>query len=310
MAKRRKKLKQKILTYSDIERRLLRHQKKHRNAPRRPPCTLYGGVTVSSAGTLVNGYEIRWFGNLRRAGGPDEVRFVTLATVYSMSDGDTGYVVHGVGKPRNNSRLERACIKVWRRYVGVFTPHDPKHRLTGSDHVGYRVTSTGVLGQQPVVFSNKEHRIPGSWATLPAVTRPDTKHWRGGHNNWTKLYPKFQARSVRFAADLRKRLADGPMAVVQLLHGGEGLYAARLSLQVCLPPTRTKDGRRLVVSAAMHSDESRAFHHVDGDYSPRHSQYFAYENGRTVARWKCGKDALNGVVEWVLGSIHIPGPEA
>jgi len=150
---------------------------------------------------------------------------------------------------------------------------------------------------------------------MPTANRPDWKRWQYGYEDEFKGFPKFLARSKRFANDLQKRLADGPTAVVQLLHRNEGTRFSNqkgLQLHVCLPPTRTREGKRLVIQGSMYDKESRQFHHADGDYAPRHSQYFAWQQGdpkSQVMRWKCGKDALNGIVEWVLSSIHIPGPE-
>lgn len=312
MAKRRKKLKQRILTYGEIDGRITRHYKKHKN----PMCSvpLYGSVEAGIPAINCNHFEIYWMGNLRRAGGPSVNRKVVLARVFAMSDGDTGYVVSGVGKSRNNTEEDAATIKVWKRYVGVFTPHDPKERLIEKHAVGYRIHDGQVIRGQTVWGGPAHPMLRGAWWTLPTANRPDRKRWLSGWKEEFANYPKFRARSIRFANDLRKRLADGPTAVVQLLHRneGRGWVEPGLQLHVCLPPSRTDDGRRLVVQAAMHTRESRAYHKVSGDYGPRHSQYIAWQQGddrSRVMRWKCGADALNGIVEWVLGSIHIPGPE-
>ena len=311
MAKRRKKLKQKILTYGEIDARIARYYKKHKN----PDCsvTLYGGVSVRIPAINSNHFQIVWEGKLHRAG--DTVGLV-LARVFALSDGDTGYVVSGVGKARHNTDEEAAEIKVWRRYVAAFTPHDPKERILFKRSVAYRIRDGKAVRLTDFPMAYLAHPVmPGCWWSMPTANRPDWKRWQYAYEDEFKTFPKFLARSKRFANDLRKRLADGPTAVVQLLHRNEGArFDGRggLQLHVCLPPTRTKEGQRLVIQGSMHDKESRAFHLVDSDYAPRHSQYFAWQQGSPksqVMRWKCGKDALNGIVEWVLSSIHIPGPE-
>ena len=313
MAKRRKKLKQKILTYGEIDRRIARYYKKHKN----PDCsvTLYGGVSAKIPAINSNHFEIVWYGNLRRAGGPSVNRAITLASVFALSDGDTGHLVSWVVKNRDNKDEYPAALKVWRRYVGVFTPHDPKEQLEKKDAPCYRVHNGKAVRDQSLFSFAGGRMMAATWWSMPTANRPDWKRWQYAYEDEFKTFPKFLARSKRFANDLRKRLADGPTAVVQLLHRNEGnRFDGRggLQLHVCLPPTRTKEGQRLVIQGSMHDKESRQAHHVDGDYAPRHSQYFAWRQGdpkSQVMRWKCGKDALNGIVEWVLGSIHIPGPE-
>ena len=314
MAKRRKKLTPKILTYGEIDARITRHYKKHKNANCTVP--LYGSVVVRIPATNCNHFEIRWYGNLRPAGGPDIEASIPLASVFALSDGDTGYIVRGCGKPRAHTTANDASIKIWKRYVGVFTPHDiTTGSLREGDARQYRVSKGGICTAGTLTSKTVAHPIfPGCWWSMPTANRPDWKRWLHGWDDQYKGFPKFLARSKRFATDLRKRLAGGPTAVVQLLHRNEGAsFQGREGLQllVCLPPTRTTDGRRLVIQGSMHDKESRQFHHVDEDYGPRHSQYFAWVHGESagVMRWKCGKDALNGIVEWVLGSIYIPGPE-
>lgn len=318
MAKRRKKLKQRVLTYDEITSRISRAKKKDSKS-RMCGAVLYGSVTAQVTALNANFYEIGWWGNLRRAGGPDKSERVAFARVFRLSDGDTGYVVMPISRARKNNKRDAARLKVWKRYVGVFTPHDPSHRLFNLA-VGYRIRN-GVATRCEVENDTMAHPFPaGCWQSLTPVNRPAVSYWAGGGFTPGQpdkvpygLYPKFIARCRRFHSDLKKQLADGPQAVVQLLHKSEvtGRIAMGNSLHVCLPPTRTKHGRRLIVSALMHNDESRRFFHIDGDYSPRHSQYFALDVMRPgeLMRWKCGKEALVGIKEWVLGSIYIPGPE-
>lgn len=313
MAKRRKKLTPKILTYGEIDARIARYYKKHKN----PDCTapLYGSVMARIPALNSNHFHVVWSGNLRRAGGPSVNRVIRLASVFALSDGDTGYIVRGIGKIRNNTEEDHATIKIWQRYVGIFTPHSPPIRMAEGWSMSYRVGREGTSTDGTAVKSMAHPIMAGCWWSLPAANRPDWQRWKYAYEDEFKTFPKFLARSTRFASDLRKRLADGPTSVVQLLHRNEGARFPNqkgLQLHVCLPPTRTKEGKRLVIQASMHDKESRQFHHVDGDYAPRHSQYIAWEQGNPksqVLRWKCGKDALNGIVEWTLGSIHIPGPE-
>jgi len=318
MAKRRKKLTPKILTYGEIDRRITRHYKKLKNANCTVP--LYGSVVVRIPATNCNHFEIRWYGNLRPAGGPDIEASIPLASVFDLSGGDTGYIVRGCGKgmPIDNTKANAASRKIWKRYVGVFTPYNI---TTGSLREGhsqhYRVSQGGISSDAiHHAETTVAHPIfPGCWWSMPTANRPDWKRWQYGYEDEFKGFPKFWSRSKRFATDLRKRLADGPTAVVQLLHRNEGhrfITTKGLQLHACLPPTRTRQGKRLVIQGSMHDLESRQFHHVDGDYGPRHSQYFAWLQGdpkSQVMRWKCSKDALNGIIEWVLGSIYIPGPE-
>lgn len=320
MAKRRKRLKQRLLTYGELDARTLRATKKSRKEVKagraqRVSCavTLYGSVQAKPAGIEKCWFEIQWYGNLRRAGGPDRMATVTLARVYAMSDGDTGYLVTGVGAARKRSKAGEAEVKVWKRYASVFTPFPKGRLLTEGQSAGYRLHDGTVT---------EWNDTTAHWQTMPTCNRPEPSYWAGGGFTPGQpdkvpygLYPKFIARCRRFHSDLRKQLADGPQAVVQLLHKDEvrsvfsGLGNA---LQVCLPPTRTATGRRLIVAAAMHSAESRKHFRIDGDYSPRHSQYYAWDDSQprsSIMRWKCGKDALVGIKEWVLGSIYIPGPE-
>lgn len=317
MAKRRKRLKQRLLTYGELDARTVRAIKKSRKEVkagriRAVSCaaTLYGSVRATPAGIGKECFEIQWYGNLRRAGGPDAMATVTLARVYALSDGDTGYLVTGVGAARKRSKAGDSEVKVWKRYASVFTPFPKGRLLTVGQSAAYRVHDGTVT----------EWDGAGCWATMPTCNRPEPAFWAGGGFVPGKpdkvpygLYPNFMSRCRRFHSDLRKQLADLPHAVVQLLHKSEvaGRIAMGNSLHVCLPPTRTKHGRRLIVSAVMHNDESRRFFHIDGDYSPRHSQYYALDAMRPgeLMRWKCGKEALVGIKEWVLGSIYIPGPE-
>jgi hypothetical protein len=84
------------------------------------------------------------------------------------------------------------------------------------------------------------------------------------------------------------------------------------SLHVCTAPTPRKDGKRLLIKVGPYTDEGRTHHHVDRDYARKHSQFFAVEEGESWRnggmRWKCRKDAIIGIKEWVLGDIYIPGP--
>ena len=321
MAKRRKRLKQRLLTYGELDARTLRATKKSRKDKAAGRCkavscdaVLYGSVRAAPVKIGDFGFEIFWHGSLRRAGGPDESARVPLARVYALSDGDTGYCVVGVGSSRNRSRADEAKVKVWKRYVNAFTPFPKNRLLSGGETAAYRVRDGKVTDWED---GRAGH---GKWLLMPHCNRPSASYWAGGGFTPGQpdkvpygLYPKFIARCRRFQSDLRKQLADLPHAVVQLLHKNEatGRIAMGNSLHVCLPPTRTKNGGRLIVSALMHNDESRRFFHIDGDYSPRHSQYFALDVMRPseLMRWKCGKDALVGIKEWVLGSIYIPGPE-
>ena len=314
MAKRRKKPVSKILTYGELDARTTRAPSGERFHDFE--AALYRNVRVEPYAIGAHWFVIHWRGNLRAAGGPDKEVSVVLAQVYALHGGATGYVVPGVGKVSNKTPIDKAMARIWRKYVGVFTPHDPKHRLPDRQHAVYRLLN-GVV--TPWRWSSTGRSPEGCWLTLPTCNRPKPSLWAKGvtHRKDFTNFPKFRARSTRFARDLKKSLADGPTAVMQYLLQSECTVTAQfladgVDLQVCLPPTRTTQGKRLVVRAAMHTQESRQYFHVDGDYTPRHSQYMCWEHGTPrmqLMRWKCGKEALIGIKEWVLSSIHIPGPE-
>lgn len=280
MAKRRKRLKQKVLSFADLDGRVRRAWKKHKEP------VLYGSVKIMQR-TQEQCYQIVWCGTGVR---------IALACVYAAANGDTAYVVPGVGKSRNNSRSELAQLKVWRRYVGVFTPHDPKHRLTAKTALAYRVRDGSVVYESPQLQDPAALPIGiGVWRIMPPATRPKPAKWieRGDYAR----YPHSAPRGKRFAARLKRELAEGTDCVMQLLCTADFPRTthihAGMRLHVCLPPTETQHGRRLVVTH-------------------QHYDCWGWEDGKhwnDKMKWKSGKEAIVGIKEWVLGSIYIPGPE-
>jgi hypothetical protein len=313
---KRRELQPRILSFTQIERRMIKRVAKHHRLPVPLNSTVFFGQSMIGS---VH-FELSWYGDLKSFGGPDARMRRTLALVFNLSDGDTGWLVYGPGVEWATSNKEKALVRMWQRYIGAFTPHDPKHRLMEDERFFYRVRRNGsVEPPNPIQETpNMLTRLPhGIWLTKYRASRPELKSWASGRDErFQRLFPKFMSRTVCFIRELKKTLKGGPPHVIQLLHPEEGRtfgIAAGLQFHICLPPTRTQNGRRLVVQASMHDNESR--NHFDIDYftSARHSQYFAWEEVKNqpmpILRWKRGKDAMASVVEWVLSSIQIPGPE-
>ena len=274
MAKRRKKLAPRLYTYEKLESLMrLFHAGKRSTV-------LYGGVVVGA----------------RPSGDPPclEITYSTskwwiaLARAYRGADGATVYAV--TGPPRSVDRdMRRQQVAAWKRYVPVFTPHQEK-RLLPSNVWSWYLVRDGVA--TPCVSR------PGVWL------HPPRRHERYDHN-WGTLHPHLSRRAKLFAGRLAKATADLPGCMVR----GEG---DDVDIVVYTPPTQRSDGRKLTIVPRQHGDESRCFHHIDGDYAFKHLEFLGLEKNctewRPKYRWKCSKDAINGIVEWVLGDIYIPGP--
>lgn len=285
MARRRKKLPPRLYTYEQLESLLRLCRKGTRSH------VLYGCVAVNRKDPFI---QICYSSKKAR---------VVLATVGRGSDGDTVYTVHGVGL-RAKTPEEAMAIRKWKQYVTVFTPSDGT-RVAKNACQHWRVRD-GVA--TPCVLK------PGTWKHSPRGIDVPTEKWAA---TYAASFPNFTRRCRVFATRLRKALEGGPPSVVSLLQPPwseqSPLFMSRKGafLHVCTPPTATQDGRRLLVCVDMHDGESRRHHHVDGDYAVKHSQFLALEDGKRWAdlmRWKCSKDAIVGIQEWVLGCIHIPGP--
>lgn len=293
---RRKVLTRRLYTYEQLDARLLKWSRaKEKKNP-----SLYGNVQVEyMAGRMETGFRIRYVGKSTA---------FTIASIYRTVDG-TLYEVHGIGKYRNTPSKKRD-IELWKRYTPVFTPHEPPERLYDGDRARY-------LLRDGVVTPVEDRDTPGIWLTMPRAMVPAKgKDWaNGGSWNNFRSFQNFPRRCRLFATRLRKALDEDGIARVQLRHGTAwsqhwGIVRGN-ALHVCTPPHGTHNGRRLVVQVSMHDADSRRHHHVDGDYAIKHCQFFALEDGkgtRDMLRWKCSRDAINGIKEWIIGDIYIPGP--
>jgi len=296
MTHHRKALKQRLYTYEQLNAKFFR---KMRSGVRGThEVFLYGrvGPEYRSGGRMQNGIDIVYRG---RHG------TIRLATVFRLLDG-TMYTVHGIGKQRNKSKLLRHQIELWKRYAPAFTPQTT--RLYGQEEKHYLLRDSQVtpLGE-PL----------GAWLTMPSTMVPKPREWSwGGANNRFKFrsLQNFPRRCKLFATRLRKSLAEDGQGEVQLRHWhdwGNHWRPEGNTLHVCTPPSTRRDGRQLVVHIAMHDAESRHYHHIDGDWGLKHCQFFALERGKdrsNMLRWKCARDAINGIKEWIIGDIYIPGP--
>jgi hypothetical protein len=312
MARRRKTLRKRVYTYVQLDAKMLRWAKKKVRYKDTP---LYGNVRLSlgawprwrlpvTPGTLAPpGISLTY--DSSRLEAP-----LVIARAYRAADGATLYVVPGLGKRRNKSVAVRRRISAWKRLVPAFTPHDGS-RLVDGEYGVY------LLKDGQVTRTDKPVPI---WLSDPKSWCWDARAWKEGEahgHNWSRAYPLFPRRCLLFATRLRKALKHGPYCEVQLSNSnGWGHYwggPKGNALTVCTPPSGDRDGRSLTVHIAMHNHESLAFHHVDGDYGRKHCQFFAGEERMTMVnkklmRWKCSKDAIVGIQEWVLSCIHIPGP--
>jgi hypothetical protein len=293
MAKPRKKLAPRLYTYEKLESLLRLHgagKRSHR---------LYNCIAVNRHDPYI---QIVYCAKSLR---------VVLATVGRGSNGDTVYTVPGMGS-RGKTPESAAAIRKWRQYVPVFTPCDGKPFAAGTFR-HWRVRD-GV--------ATWCERKPGTWMHVPRSVDVTPDKWADVN---AKMYPNFPRRCKFFATRLRKALAAGPPAVMSLL----SLRSSRDTnplwnivcahgdgprLSVCTPPTATQDGRRLLVTVLLHDKDSRQHHHIDGDYGIKHNQFIALEDGKALRgnclRWKCSKDAIAGIAEWIIGDNYIPGPDS
>jgi hypothetical protein len=296
MTHHRKPLKQRIYTYERLNSRLFKHVRSGKDAYQ---LYLYGrvGVGYAAGGRMLHGIDIVYrgkHGNIR------------LATVYRLLDGDTMYTVYGIGKQRNKSKVLRHQIELWKRYAPAFTPQTTRLYAGAAQHYLVRDGTVTPLAS-PL----------GTWLTVPSTMVPKPREWSwGGANNRFKFrsLQNFPRRCLLFATRLRKSLAEDGQGEVQLRHWhdwGNHWRPEGNTLHVCTPPSTRRDGRQLVVHIAMHDSESRHYHHIDGDWGLKHCQFFALERGKDkshMLRWKCARDAINGIKEWIIGDIYIPGP--
>jgi hypothetical protein len=309
MAKRRKKLRRRIYTYQQLESRLVRVARRQ-NAD-----------TMASAAWAP---EIRLYGNVWARGGSNTIRIyyknrdklpVNIASVYLLPGGVTGYAVHGFGTAKHeDKKLVARYYPMWKRYVTVFTPWDLRYRLRTDHAVLYRVQDGSVVERGTVTTAPDS---PSSACVGAAITQgrwnaPPPKAWLA--NPRLATFPKFRARALAFYRSLKRRLASGLPAIVQLTGGaptrllptGDGLV-----LIVMVPGTETQRCKTLYVMIRMHDNWSRGRLKISHDYGYAHSHVMALEDGKAKSEtleWKSTRTALVGIHEWVNGTLYIPGP--
>jgi hypothetical protein len=231
--------------------------------------------------------------------------YFEVARVWPVAGGDTVYRVAGC---RKEIRNEAAGRKRYRNYIQRLTPRVITGRTPREhDYEWFRIHD----GVATRIEAPPKGR-PFHCLTLPQCIVPTMKEWLRPAE--AKGLSKFVARSRAFAVNLRRELGDSLPCRVQFLthRQANNPNAGMLHLHVCTPPTSSSLGRRLSVSTGPHSDESRGYFHVDGDYAMRHSQFTGYEwvgKGMIESqRWPSAKAAIAGIKEWVLSTIYIPGP--
>jgi hypothetical protein len=296
MAKRAKRLGRRVHTYEQLEAILVAWKK-----GRRKNTYLYGGVMVRGTYPDRNAIEIAY---------ATDRTSVPLARVYRAADGDSVYWVlppPDLHRKRKDPLIYTKTTDIWKRYVRVFTPYD-EPRVFSDSTLRYLVSG----GTATHVYD-----MPGYWKSFPRGTVAlEPNQWASEFLKSARKYHTVPRRARAFATRLRKALEDGPPAVTQVfdpLHGDRAhIPFVGATLHVCTAPTKTQRGKRLLVKVGPYNDEGRLHHHVDGDYALKHCQFFAVEEGKSWReggmRWKCSKDAISGIKEWVLGDIYIPGP--
>lgn len=126
-------------------------------------------------------------------------------------------------------------------------------------------------------------------------------------------YPLFSKRARRFAIRLHRELAESrPDVEVGLPGMGSD---STLTLSVC---KEGPAGRRptLGVWVGMHHSHSRRRFGIDYDYGLRHCHYYAgvlsheynWGNPRWIGEWTRARDAIDGIKEWLIPELYIPGP--
>jgi hypothetical protein len=308
MAKRKKPLKQRLYTYEQLNKKL-------RNLPPKVHYVrLYGAVLAevtarraadlepSSMGIIYRGKDIVYTDGVVRQG-----EGFPIAAVYRAADNASVYMLYGIGRKRNKSAMRRKIAR-WMRYAPAFTPMPAGERLYEGERRFYLVKD-GAVTQAP--------DLPGVWLDPPPTHR-NLRDWADGEHREFRSYENYPRRCRLFARRLQRELAEAFPVELNLIHHPEiiwrrfGYYGKGVGLSVKTPPTATQNGRCLDVQIRMYDDaEARRFHHVDGDYGIKNCHFYALERGKKwsdVMRWKCARDAINGIKEWIIGDIYIPGP--
>jgi hypothetical protein len=291
-----KDMKKRIYTYGQLDTIL--HKRGEPGKLHTLGATLYGAVRVEYSPGMSSLFIV-----CRGA-----AAVYRIAEVHSIAGGDTLYRVLGAtDEIRKSTPAARAK---WRKYVTMFTPRTVEGRVLRSDPARWYRIRNGTATEIAEVPRDAVSWLPRNRSLLlPKSSRPTPQQWVQG----LEQYPKFVRRSLRFARDLRKALADGIKADMQLIEKHEMqinrlFHANGLFLHVCLPATEQARSKRLVVGIGMHDKESRAHFQVDGDYGIKHCQLEAYDaDTKNEYRWPCRRDAIVGIKEWVMSSIYIPG---
>lgn len=317
---RKKTMRSRVYTFGQCD--TLMHRYVSAPTKGQPFKRLRGNVFLSGQWNH-NYFAIRYLGERLR---------VTLARVYRASDGDTLYEVYGVGHPAaadralskdRDKRTKELALwrKVWRQYAPMFTPIPPTARL-GAIIACYRVHGeVAVPCGPPAVPGRPAPGTQGVWLARPQCYQQKRDVWSAEFARrliGTMEKGGFARLGWRFFNRLKKEIGSENMGVVQLVwdHECDSLGSRwkqpGLCVSVCTPPSRTRNGRRLVVKMAAYDTQSdRQFHRADGDFALKNAQFFALEDGAKrseMLRWRCVKDAIVGIKEWIIGDIYIPGP--
>jgi hypothetical protein len=295
MTQRQKKLRKKVYTYEQLEAILHAHSTGARRSS-----SLYGSVVAAPSRAWPCAIAIAY---------ETDRLVVPLAYVYRAANGGTAYSVAGPDtyyRRQNRQRHER-IRETWKRYVRAFTPYNER-RVFADDIRMHYIVRDGVATHVP--------RLPGVWQHVPRGLLPAPKNWAKPFEH--RKYKTLARRCRLFATRLKRALADGPPCVVQVFDELHGYHAhipfVGATLHVCTAPTAAQNGKRLLIKVGPYDDAGRTHHHVDGDYARKHSQFFAVEEGKSWRdggmRWKCSKDAIAGITEWILGDLYIPGPDS
>jgi len=297
MAKRKKPLKQRLYTFMQLHKRL------RKLPPTAHHVRLYGAVTAAHSTSnfpKMGSVSLCYRGAIQ----------FPIAEVYRAADNASVYMLYGIGRNRNTPEMRRKIAR-WMRYAPAFTPMPAGERL-------YEGARRFYLVKDGVVTQIDERSMPGVWHYGPPPPRQNLRQWSLGEGDRYRSYENYQRRCRLFAGRLRRELANGFHAELLLVTRPEvGWWKFHhrrdgVGIQVATPPTATQNGRCLDVQIRMYDDaEARRFHHVDGDYGIKHCHFYALERGKKwsdVMRWKCARDAINGIKEWIIGDIYIPGP--
>jgi hypothetical protein len=155
-------------------------------------------------------------------------------------------------------------------------------------------------------------------APLPAVTRPDWISW-SSQGVWQNRQLPFVQRTNTFVWDLLDALEMFPTFVVQPLRPNEfpsvqGIGRPDgLHFHIVRTSTQKGRGKKLFVVISQHDSYSGPNFGFGLNERKNYSYYRAWDSDALhwdkKMHWKNCGDALNGITQWVLSSIHIPGPE-